>query len=110
MCRYKVDAGSRSTVIIFIKIRASGKPKCKFTEHAFSTTPIITNAIAVLTIPFHPSRRKFSNLVTTFSNVPGFGNQFYLRDHRVLVNDVEERTKPVYFMQLSGQCCCQVKA
>src|SRR5215213_6801128 len=97
MCRNEIDACSRSAVIVFVEIRAACKAQCEFTKHTIGATPVIANAIPVFSVPFCPAGRKFSYLVSTFSNIPWFCDQLYLRDYGVLVNDVEERTQPVHF-------------
>src|SRR4029079_4472964 len=82
----------------------------KFPQHAISATPIVANAIPVFTIPLCPTGRKFSHLVTSFSNVPGLRDQLHLGDHRILVNDIEERTQPVYFMKFPGQGSSEIES
>src|SRR5688572_975042 len=92
MCCDKIDACRRRTVTFFIEIGASCKPLPELRKHPFSTFPIVTYAVAVHAIPLSPAGRKLSYLVTSFSHVPWFRDQLYLRYHRVLVNDIKKCT------------------
>jgi len=105
----EVDAGCGPPVVVLIQVRTSGKPFCKFRKHTISPPPKVAHAIAVLAIPFGPARGEVAHLVTPFSKIPRFGNQFYLGDHRVLVDDIEERTQPVYLMQFACKGRSQVE-
>src|SRR5687767_14406704 len=86
----KVNAGVRFAFIVFVKIRTSGKAVGKFSQGTFFAPPEIADAIAVLAIPFAPTRREIAYLVTVIANIPGLGDKFNLRNDRILVNDIEK--------------------
>ena len=48
-------------------------------------------------------------MVSAFTQIPGFGNQFDLGQYRVLVNDIEERAQSIHIVQLTGQSGGEVK-
>src|SRR5690606_24286454 len=110
MCGDKVDACGRPSVVVPVQVAASCESFSKLRQHTVSAPPIIAHAVAILAIPLDPSRREISNLVATFSEIPGFGDQLDLRDDRVLVYNVEEPAQPVYFMQFPCKGGSQVEA
>src|SRR3954469_10886192 len=101
MCCYKIDTGSRHTIVVFIQVATTCKALSKFGQHTVFTSPKITHTITVASIPFCPTLGEFTPLVTAFSYIPGFCNQFYLRDNRILVNNIKKSTQPVHSMQLT---------
>jgi hypothetical protein len=56
-------------------------------------------------LPFHsgPQRREVADLVAAIPEVPRLGDELDLGDHRVLLDDVEERREPVDLVELAGQ-------
>ena len=63
-------------------------------------------------LPFHSvhSDGEVADLVAAVADVPRLGDQLHLREHRVLVDDVEERAQLVDLVQLAGQRAGQVEA
>ena len=63
-------------------------------------------------LPFHSvqSTRKVADLVSALADVPGFGDQLHLGEHRVLVNHVEEGAEPIDVVQLAGEGAGQIEA
>src|SRR6056297_1121962 len=86
----KVDAGEGETAGILVEIRATGKAGCKLAECFITSRPEVAYTVAVTAVPLAPHRRKVANLITTFANVPGLGDQLDLADHRVLLDQIEE--------------------
>src|ERR1041385_4014450 len=84
--REKIDAGEGRTSTGLIKIGAAGESKTHFTDLAFIAAPETARRIAVFAVPFTPQHRKISELITALGHVPRFGDQFHLRDHRILIN------------------------
>ena len=66
--------------------------------------------VAVLAVPFRPQHGEVAHLVAAVAKVPRLGDQLDLRDHRVLVDDVEEGPQLVDFVQLAGQGAGQIEA
>ena len=63
-------------------------------------------------LPFHSdhNEREIAHLVAALAQVPRLGDQLDLRDHRILVDDVEKRAQLVDFVQLAGQRAGQIEA
>ena len=75
---YEVDTCCRPSVIILIQVRASRKTGREFTQHAVSASPIVADTIAIFSIPLRPAGRKVSHLITAFTYVPRFSDEFHL--------------------------------
>src|SRR5690606_28500605 len=88
--RNEVDTRSRPAVVALIKVRTSGKPGGELAKHAIRAAPVVTDTIAVFTVPLRPSRGKVSHLITSLTDIPRFGYEFHLRNHRILIDHVEE--------------------
>ena len=65
--------------------------------------PEVAHGVAVLAVPLRPQRREPADLVAALADVPRLGDQLDLADHRVLVDQVEERRQPVDLVELAGQ-------
>ncbi len=66
--------------------------------------------VAVLAVPFRPATREIADLVAAFAQVPRLGDELHLAEHRVLMDDVEERAQLVDFVQLAGERAGQIEA
>ena len=73
-------------------------------------TPVVADRVAVTPVPFRPQHGEVPHLVAARAEIPRFGDQLDLADHRVLVDEVEESGKPVDLMELPGQAGRQVEA
>ena len=75
-------------------------------------SPFQKRRIASRYLPFHSdhNEREIADLVAALAQVPRLGDQLHLRDHGVLVDDVEKRAQPVHVVQLAGQGAGQVEA
>ena len=71
--------------------------------------PEVAHGVAVLAVPLRPQRREAADLVAALADVPRLGDQLDLADHRVLVDQVEERGQPVDLVELPGQRGGQVE-
>ena len=71
--------------------------------------PEVADGVAVLAVPLRPQRREAADLVAALADVPRLGDQLDLADHRVLVDQVEERREPVDLVELAGQRRGQVE-
>src|SRR5690606_22918650 len=106
----EVDTCGWSAVTTMVEIGTASESLAHFGKNAISATPEISNAIAIEPVPFRPTRRKVSNLVATFANVPGFCYQFHLRDDGILVNDVEESAELIHFVQFACKGSCKIES
>ena len=68
-----------------------------------SAAPQVADRVPVFPVPFGPQRREVADLVAALADVPRLGDQLHLRDHRVLLHEVEERGQPVHVVQFAGQ-------
>src|SRR5438105_15346712 len=68
----EIYTGRGTPVILFVQVRATCDTQGEFSQHTICTSPVIAYAITVLAIPFSPTRRKFSNLVSSFAYIPWF--------------------------------------
>jgi len=75
-----------------------------------ANSPRLPDGVAVLAVPLGPQRREAAHLVAALAHVPRLGDQLDLADHRVLVDQVEERGEPVDRVELPGQRRGEVEA
>ena len=66
--------------------------------------PEVADHVAVDAVPLGPEDREVADLVAAGADVPGLGDELHLRQHGILVDDVEERGQPVDVVELAGQC------
>src|SRR6185312_17501824 len=91
----EVDARAWPASSGFVEVRRSGQPRGELAEGCGLTPPVIAHSIAILPVPFGPQTWKVADLVAAFADVPRFGDQLDLADHRVLLHQVEERAQSV---------------
>jgi len=72
--------------------------------------PEVAHRVAILAVPFGPQRGEVADLVAAVADVPGLGDELDLRDHRVLLDDVEEGRQLVHLVELAGQGGGEVEA
>src|SRR4051794_3244212 len=101
MCGYEIDTCRRHAVVVFIQVATTCKAFRKLSQHTVFTPPIVTHTITVASIPLCPTLWELTYLVATFTDIPGFCNQLYLRDNGILVNNIKKCTQPVHRMQLT---------
>src|ERR1700739_3601388 len=104
----KIDAGIRLAPAARVKIAGSGKAVGEFADQAAITLPVRANGIAIFIIPFGPAGREFADLITAFAKVPRFGDQFHLRRHGILMDNVEKSSETIHFVQFAGECRCEI--
>ena len=66
--------------------------------------------VPVDAVPLGPEHREVADLVAAGADVPRLGDELHLRQHRVLVDHVEERGQPVDVVELPGQRRREVEA
>src|SRR6185312_11336564 len=57
----------------------------------------------ILAVPFRPGRWKISDLITALAHIPRLGDQFYLRQDRILPDDLEKGVELVHASAVAGQ-------
>src|SRR5436190_3058616 len=82
--RDEVDARVRLASVVGVEIGAAGEPRREVIDHLIGAAPIVADRVAILAVPLRPERRKVSDLISPFADVPRFGDPLHLRDDRVL--------------------------
>ncbi len=107
---HEVDRGRRPPVGVRVEVGRAGDPGRELTEGSGLPAPVVAHRIAVLAVPLAPQRREVADLVAAVPEVPGLRDQLDLGDHRVLLDDVEERRQLVHLVELPRQGGRQVEA
>ena len=106
----EIDAGVGSAAALLIKIAAAAKARGEFGHGAGVRLPKAAHAIAIFAVPLGPEDGEVADLVAPLADIPRLGDQLYLREHGILVNDVEEGAQLVDGIKLAGQSARQVEA
>jgi hypothetical protein len=92
----KVNRGVWSPAGGLVKVRTTAQSVRDLIHQTTVTLPEPAHRITVAPIPFRPQYREASDLIAALPDVPRLGNELYLRNDWILVNDFEERGKPVF--------------
>ena len=106
----EVDRRVRTAACQRVQIRAARQSIGKLAEDLIGAAPVIADRIAILAVPLRPQRREIADLISAFADVPRFRDQLHLRQHRILLNDVEERAEPIDVVQLAGERRGQIES
>ena len=109
MGRDEVDRRERVAAVVLVEI-ARARQALGELPHVRLAAPEVAHRVAVHPVPLRPQDREVADLVAARADVPGLGDQLDLREHRVLVDDVEERAQAVDVVELSRQGARQVEA
>ncbi len=107
---HEVDRGQRAAPVVLVEVGGAGEPGGELGERARFAPPQVAHGVAVLAVPLGPQRREVAHLVAALAHVPRLRDQLHLRDHRVLLHQVEERRQPVHLVELPGQGRREVEA
>src|SRR5439155_26234808 len=99
----KIDAGVWPFTIVLIKIGTTGQSIRYFADLSLVALPKTADGIAIFPVPFRPQDWKIPHLIPAFADIPRFRDKFYLRKHRVLVNDLEESLQLVHAIGIARQ-------
>src|SRR5690606_24199362 len=91
-------------------IGRAGHPAGEVANQPLLAAPEAALVLAIGIIPFRPSIRKSADLVSAQPQIPGFCDQLYLRQRRVLPHGGEERRLPVEAIGLAPQSRGQIEA
>ena len=72
--------------------------------------PEVAHRVAVDAVPLRPEHREVADLVAARPDVPRLGDQLHLREHRVLVDRVEERREAVDLVELARERRGEIEA
>jgi len=100
---HEVDAGVGAAAAARVQVAASRQPVAEGARLSLLSLPEAADRIPVLAVPFRPQHREIADLIAAVAEVPGLGDQLDLRDHRILVDDVEESAQAVHVVQLTRQ-------
>jgi hypothetical protein len=106
----EVDRGDGPAVVGLVQVRRAGEPGRELAQAGRLAAPEVAHGVAVLAVPLRPQRGEPAHLVAAVADVPRLGDELDLADHRVLVDQVEERRQPVDLVELPGQRRRQVEA
>ena len=106
----EVDARVGPSPAHLVEVARAGEPVGELGHLALVALPVAADGVAVLPVPLRPAHREVADLVAALAQVPGLGDELDLRDHRILVDDVEEGGEPVHVVQLAGQRGREVEA
>ena len=107
---HEVDAGVRATAALLVEIAAARQPRRQLRDDPVVPAPEAAHGVAVLAVPLRPLGGEVADLIAAFAEIPRLGDELDLRQHRVLVNDVEERAELVDGVQLARERARQVEA
>src|SRR6185295_3871541 len=69
----------------------AGQRMGKVAEQTAVAAPVAPHRSAIDVVPLRPAGRKATELIASGANVPRFGNELDVGEHRVLPNRCEER-------------------
>ena len=106
----EVDARVGTAAIARVQIARAGDPVRELADQPALAFPDRAHDVAVLAVPLGPAHGEVADLIAALAQVPGLCDQLHLRQHRVLVNDVEECPEPIHLVQLARQRRREVEA
>ena len=105
----EVDRGGRVAAVGLVEIARAREARGE-RGHARLAAPDVAHRVAVEAVPLRPEHREVADLIAARAEIPGLGDQLDLREHRVLVDDVEERREPVDVVELARQRRGEIEA
>src|ERR1700674_2755753 len=102
MSGHEVDAGRGLAAVALVQVARAGEPVGQI-ANAGGSAPEITHRVAEGAVPFSPAHWEVADLVAAGDDVPRFGDEFHARQHRVLVDDVEECREPINVVELARE-------
>ena len=107
---HEVDAGVGAPPALLVQVAGARQPGGQLRGGVPVALPVAANGVPVAAVPFGPQHGEVAHLVSARAHVPGLGDELDLRQHRILVNDVEEGPQLVHVVQLAGQGAGQIEA
>ena len=108
--RDEVDTCIGTAAAVFVQVVAAGEPCGELRHRAGVAAPEPADGIAILPVPLGPQHRKIADLITPLPEIPGLRNQLHLRQHGILMDDVEKRPQSVHVEQFPGEGARQVES
>src|SRR5215470_2112260 len=66
-------------------------------------SPEVTDGVAVAPVPLAPQGWEVTDLIAPWADVPWLCDELYLADHRILLDEVEERRQAVHVVELTSE-------
>src|ERR1700756_5097216 len=104
----EVDRCARAAPLrtIAVDVRRTAQPRRELRKTPVLAAPPVADGVAESAVPFAPAGGKPADLVTVhLADVPRFGDQLCLRNHRVLSDNIEEGGYRVKGTVLSAEGC-----
>ncbi len=87
----KINARIRPAAAVLIEIAAAREAVGEFCDLPVIPPPKAPDVVPIFPVPFGPQDGKVAHLVTALPKIPRLSDQLYSRNHRVLLNNIEER-------------------
>src|SRR5262249_439683 len=75
----------------FEQVARSGQARSQRADQAGVAAPPGARRVAILVVPLRPARRKTAQAIAVRPEIPGLGDQLYLRERRILLDRGEKR-------------------
>ena len=98
----EVDRRERPAAVVLVEVARAGEALGELGDRRVPA-PEVADAVAVDAVPLRPEDREVADLVAARPDVPRLGDQLDLREHRVLVDRVEERREAVDVVELARE-------
>ena len=105
----KLIEANGSRPVFAVEVGRAGEALRELADVALAA-PEVAHRVAVLPVPLRPEHREVADLVAARPDVPRLGDQLHLREHRVLVDHVEEGREPVDVVELARERRREVEA
>ena len=105
----KLMLRDRAPAVVLVQVGRAGDPAGELAQRGRLAAPEVADGVPELAVPLGPLRREVADLVAAGADVPRLGDELHLADHRVLLDQVEERRQPVDVVELAGQRRGQVE-
>ena len=99
----EVHAGVGLAAAVIVEIAGAGETSRKIPDQAAVALPVRAHGVTIVVVPLAPARWEVAHLVAALAQIPGFGDEFDLGQHRILEQDVEEGAEAVDVVQFARQ-------
>jgi hypothetical protein len=106
----EVDRSRGPSGVGHVEVGRAGETLPELGESGVLSSPEIAHGVAIIGVPFRPLRWETPHLIAPLADIPRLGDELDPREHRILVNDVEEGGQPVHFVELSRERRSEVEA
>ena len=106
----EIEARARAPAIVCVEIAAAGQSRGQLADRAAVAFPKAPHAVAILAVPLGPEHGKIADLIAVRPEIPRLGDELHLREHRVLVDDIEKRAEAIDLPQLAGERAGEIEA